>query len=90
MRVGIIGCGNIVKCCLDAMDQLPEISCEAIFVQERSRSKAETLMGKHPINKLYTNYKSFLADPEIDIVYVGIRITSYNVCYTKLLRAHII
>ena len=57
-------------------------------------------MDKHPIKKLYTNYESFLADPLIDIVYIGIPnslhfeysiaalmanvITSYSIHYTKL------
>ena len=47
MRVGIVGAGNIVKSFLDAIEQLHEVSCEAIFAQERSKYKAEALMDSY-------------------------------------------
>lgn len=34
MRVGIVGSGNIVVTCLNAISQIAEITCEAIVVRE--------------------------------------------------------
>ena len=41
MRVGIVGSGNIVVTCLNAISQIAEITCEAIVVRESSRAKGE-------------------------------------------------
>lgn len=72
MKIGLIGAGNIVKSCLDAIRNVPDIVCEAIFVKERSAEKAKELMQEYNISKLYTDYDAFLKDPDIDIVYIGV------------------
>ena len=72
MKIGLIGAGNIVKSCLDAIRNVPDIVCEAIFVKERSAEKAKELMQEYNIRKLYTDYDAFLKDPDIDIVYIGV------------------
>ena len=72
MKIGIVGSGNIVRTCLDAIAQIPSISCEAVVVRESSRAKGESLVQEFGINKLYTDYAAFLSDPTIDIVYIGI------------------
>ena len=72
MRVGIVGSGNIVVTCLNAISQIAEITCEAIVVRESSRAKGEALAKEFGINKIYTDYQALLNDPEIDIVYIGI------------------
>lgn len=81
MRIGLIGAGNIVKSCLDAIKNVPDIVCEAIFVKERSVEKAEALMQEYNISKLYTDYDAFLKNPEIDTVYIGVP-NSFHYDYT--------
>ena len=72
MRVGIVGSGNIVVTCLNAISQIAEITYEAIVVRESSWAKGEALAKEFGINKIYTDYQALLNDPEIDIVYIGI------------------
>lgn len=72
MRVGIVGSGNIVITCLNAISQIAEISCDAIVVRESSRAKGEALAKDFGINKIYTDYQQLLNDPDIDIIYIGI------------------
>ncbi|PWI33473.1 gfo/Idh/MocA family oxidoreductase [Vibrio albus] len=72
MRVGIVGAGNIVKWCLDALNNIQEITCEAICVRESSAEKGQALCDEYTINKLYTDYAHMLNDPEIDFIYLGI------------------
>ncbi|PJC86654.1 gfo/Idh/MocA family oxidoreductase [Vibrio sp. HA2012] len=72
MRVGIVGAGNIVKWCLDALSHIEEIRCEAICVRESSVHKAQQLCDEYRINKLYTDYARMLNDPDVDFIYLGI------------------
>ena len=59
MRVGIVGSGNIVVTCLNAISQIAEITCEAIVVRESSRAKGEALAKEFGMNKIYTDYQAF-------------------------------
>lgn len=70
MKVGIVGAGNIVRCCLEALEQIDGISCIALCV--RHVEKAHTLQQEFGITTIYTDYEQFLSDPEIDFVYLGI------------------
>ncbi|MFJ5472580.1 Gfo/Idh/MocA family protein [Pectobacterium carotovorum] len=72
MKIGIVGSGNIVKACLEAINKIDSVSCEAIVVREESKHKGEQLIKEFSINKLYTDYSKFITDPDIDIVYIGI------------------
>ena len=72
MKVGIVGAGNIVKWCLDALENIEEIQCEAMCVRESSIDKGKKLCDEYSINKLYTDYDHMLTDPDIDFIYLGI------------------
>ncbi len=72
MRIGIVGSGKIVLSALDAMRQIPDISCEAICVREKSLEKGMMLQQEYGIGKVYTDYAEFLQDEDIDIVYVAV------------------
>ena len=72
MRLGIVGSGNIVKCCIDAVQQTDSVQIVALCVLERNIETGKLLQSEHHIDRLYTNYEQFLADPEIDFVYLGI------------------
>lgn len=72
MRIGIVGAGNIVKWCLEALTKTEEISCEAICVLESDLALAKTYQETFAINKIYTDFDLFLTDPTIDFVYLGI------------------
>ncbi len=68
----MIGAGNIVEACLDAISQIDGMVCNAIFVRETSYARAQQLGEKYAISKIYRDYQAMLDDPEIDFVYVGI------------------
>lgn len=72
MRIGIVGAGNIVNWCLDALNNIEEIQCEAICVRESSIDKGQKLCDEYTIGKLYTDYKEMLNDPQLDFIYLGI------------------
>ena len=72
MRIGVVGAGNIVNMCLDALAQIDDVVCEALCVREASKTKGQQLCDQYAINKLYTDYASMLTDSQIDFIYIGI------------------
>ena len=102
MKIALVGSGKIVMSCLDALSQADGVTAHALCVLERNLAKAQALQQQYGIQRIYTDYQALLKDTEADFIYLGIpnnqhyayardallanRITSYNVCYTKLLR----
>ena len=69
MRVGIIGTGWIAEKAAITLNGLSD--CEAYAVGSRSQEKAEAFAKTWNIRKAYGSYTELIADPEIDLVYVG-------------------
>ncbi|MBR2235750.1 MAG: Gfo/Idh/MocA family oxidoreductase [Prevotella sp.] len=69
MRVGIIGTGWIAEKAAITLRALT--SCEAYAVGSRSQEKAEAFASAWGIAKAYGSYSELIADPEVDLVYVG-------------------
>ena len=72
MRIAAAGAGKIVKELLEIIENVEEITCEAIYVRPASVKKGEGLAEKFHIGKVYTDYQAMLDDTEIDFVYVGV------------------
>lgn len=72
MRLGVVGAGNIVKWCLEALTMTKKANCEAICVLESDLDLAKSYQNKFGIKKIYTNFELFLLNPDIDFVYLGI------------------
>lgn len=72
MRVGVVGAGNIVNWCLDALNHIDEIECKAVCVRAKSADKGQAVCDKYNISQLYTDYAQMLVDPNIDFIYLGI------------------
>lgn len=72
MRIGVVGAGNIVNWCLDALSHIDEIECKALCVRSQSADKGQALCDKYNISQLYTDYKAMLVDPDLDFIYLGI------------------
>ncbi|MDG3088179.1 Gfo/Idh/MocA family oxidoreductase [Vibrio hannami] len=72
MKIGIVGAGNIVEWCLDALSNIEEIHCEAMCVRESSVEKGKKLCDEYGIEKLYTDYQQMLMDTALDFIYLGI------------------
>lgn len=69
IRLGTIGSGFIVHFILDAVKQVEGIRCVAVY--SRTKEKARRLADKYEVAKTYTDMDAFLADEEINCVYVA-------------------
>lgn len=69
IRLGTIGSGFIVHNILDAVRQVEGIRCVAVY--SRTEAKAKDLADKYQVTKTYTDMDIFLADEEINCVYVA-------------------
>ena len=69
MRVGIVGTGWIAEKAAVTLNGLTD--CEAYAVGSRSKEKAEAFASKWNIAKAYGSYSELIADPDVDLVYVG-------------------
>ena len=69
MRVGIIGTGWIAEKAAITLNGLND--CEAYAVGSRSQEKADTFAAQWNIAKAYGSYSDLIADPDVDLVYVG-------------------
>ena len=69
LRVGIIGTGWIAEKAAITLRGLKD--CEAYAVGSRTPEKAEAFARQWGIGKAYGSYAALLADPDVDLVYVG-------------------
>ena len=69
LRVGIIGTGWIAEKAAITLAGLT--MCEAHAVGSRSQEKADEFARKWDVKKAYGSYAELLADPDVDLVYVG-------------------
>ena len=69
MRVGIIGTGWIADKAATTLNGLN--TCKAYAVGSRKLETAQAFAAKWGIKKAYGSYAELLADPDIDLVYVG-------------------
>ena len=69
IRLGTIGSGFIVHNILDAVAPVDGICCVAVY--SRSEEKGRPLAEKYGVKKVYTDMDAFLADEEINCVYVA-------------------
>ena len=69
MKLGVLGCGHIVRKVASAWAALPEIECYA--AASRTPGKAESFAADFGFEKVYHSYEDMLRDPEVELVYVA-------------------
>ena len=69
LRVGIIGTGWIAEKAAITLRGLKD--CEAYAVGSRTPEKAEAFARQWGIGKAYGSYAALMADPDVDLAYVG-------------------
>ena len=69
MRVGIIGTGRIAEKAAITLRGLTEV--EAYAVGSRHQDTADGFAKKWDIPKAYGSYAALIADPDIDLIYIG-------------------
>ena len=72
MKLGIVGAGLIVHTLLEFVDDLKEVDKVAICSLPGDLTVMEELAKEHNIKKIYTDYDAFLADEEVEVVYLGV------------------
>lgn len=86
MKIGVAGSGGIIPNCLEALQELGDVTFSAICVRAQSREKGMDLAEKYGIEKVYTDYQEMLKE-ELDFVYIGI-INSLHYEYAKTALQH--
>lgn len=69
IRLGTIGSGMIVRAVLNHVKRSDGIDLEAVY--SRSQEKGEKLAGDYGCNKVYTDMDAFLADENVNLVYIA-------------------
>ena len=69
MKVGIIGTGWIAEKAAITLNGLKE--CEAYAVGSRSQDKADAFAKKWNMARAYGSYSELIANPDVDLIYVG-------------------
>ena len=69
LRIGSIGSGVIVHHVLGNVGRTEGIRLEAVY--SRSAEKGRALAEEFGAQKVYTDMDAFLADPDIDIIYIA-------------------
>ena len=69
IRLGTIGSGVIVHSILDNVALTEGIRLEAVY--SRSAEKGNALAAQYGAAKVYTDMNAFLADPDVDMVYIA-------------------
>ena len=70
IKLGTIGSGFIVRSILDNVMCTPGISLEAVY--SRSQERGNQLAGEYGCGKVYTDMDAFLADDNVNVVYIAI------------------
>jgi predicted dehydrogenase len=70
VRWAILGTGKIANRFGTALNNISK-RAQLLAVGSRSRERAEDFADRYSIPKRYTGYENVIADPDIDIVYIG-------------------
>ncbi|AJA46519.1 oxidoreductase [Clostridium pasteurianum DSM 525 = ATCC 6013] len=69
MKIGTIGTGSIVETFLDAVQQIENVECTAVF--SRRIETGETLADKYDIKQVYTDFNLLLSDENVNFIYIA-------------------
>lgn len=69
MRIGAIGTGAIAKSMIPEFQRSDVLQCTALYSRKEETGRA--IAEQFGIPKVYTSLDAMLADPEIDMIYVG-------------------
>ncbi|XP_075224440.1 trans-1,2-dihydrobenzene-1,2-diol dehydrogenase-like [Lycorma delicatula] len=85
LKWGIVSAGKISNDFTCAMKNLPKDEHEVIAVAARDKARADNFAKIHNIPTAYGSYEEIAANPNIDVVYVGVINTQHlSVCKTML------
>lgn len=69
MKIGTIGTGLIVNEFLDAVKEVENVECTAVY--SRKEETARVLADKYNIKQIYTDYNALLKDKNVNFIYIA-------------------
>ncbi len=72
MKLGIMGHGPIVSTFLDAVNNVESVKAVAIYNRPTSAEAGKAIAAKFDIPAIYNDFEAFLADPEVDTIYIAL------------------
>lgn len=70
MRIGTVGTGMIAYDFLDALKEVENAKCTAVY--SRKEETANKLSDEFNIKQIYTNYDDLLKDENVDFIYIAL------------------
>jgi predicted dehydrogenase len=70
VRYGIIGLGTISNKFADAVNREKDVELAAVAARDQAR--ADVFARKYKSKKAYGSYADIIADPDVDIIYIGV------------------
>jgi predicted dehydrogenase len=69
MKIGTIGTGVIVEEFLNAVKEIGNVECTAVY--SRKEETARALANKYNVKQIYTDYDALLKDENINFIYIA-------------------
>jgi len=69
MKIGTIGTGVIVEGFLNAVMEVEDVECTAVY--SRKEETARVLADKYSVKQVYTDYNALLKDENINYIYIA-------------------
>lgn len=87
LRWGILGTGKISNDFMLGLKTLQASKHEVVAVGSRSKESAEEFAAKHSVAKFYGSHDEFLADEEVEVVYIGTIHVTHHAIALKAIAA---
>lgn len=88
MKLAVLGTGMIVQEALPVLQEMADVSLEAILSTPRSLAKANKLAKQYAIAKATSDYHDILTDSQVDTVYIALPNHLHFEMAKKALLAH--
>lgn len=69
VKIGTVGTGIIVEKFLDAVNEVENVECTAVF--SRKEESAGVLAAKYNVKQIYTDYNALLNDKNVNFIYIA-------------------
>ena len=81
MNIGVCGTGNIASWVSSFINQINDENIVLYACAGRTQANTQAFADKFGWKKVYTDYDSLMADPEVDVIYVAVPNTfHYDLC----------
>lgn len=86
MKIATIGSGPIVHGFLDAINQVEDVECTAVY--SRKTETAKPLAERYGVNQIFTDLDEMFSSPDVEVVYIASPNSLHFEQTLKALKAH--